>query len=315
MRFFEHLSLFRHHHGHHGHHHDRHHGHGHHGGHHAGRHGHRGFHGFQGFGPGSEHGFPGDLGRGGRGFGPGRKLGSADLQLLILALLAEKPHHGYEIIKALDERSSGYYSPSPGMVYPALTYLEELGHANFEAEGTKKLYSITVAGLAHLDENRSAADTLLQQLSWIGQRMDHLRRAMAQEGRTEADAEGFDPFGSSGFGAEDMSRQRGRGERGRRGERGDRGDRGERSERGGHSFAPELREAYHALKYALGDIRSRGGLGLSTEEQQRIAEILARAAAEIRGGGRGGSSGGTGGGTGGGTEGGTGGGGGTGGAA
>lgn len=279
MRFFEHLSLFRHHHGHHGHHHDRH---------HAGRHGHRGFHGFQGFGPGGEHGFPGDLGRGGRGFGPGRKLGSADLQLLILALLAEKPHHGYEIIKALDERSSGYYSPSPGMVYPALTYLEELGHANFEAEGTKKLYSITVAGLAHLDENRGAADTLLQQLSWIGQRMEHLRRAMSQEGRPEADAEGFDPFGTSGFGAEDAGRHRGRGERGRRGERSDRGDRGER---GGHSFATELREAYHALKFALGDIRSRGGLGLSIEEQQRIAEILARAAAEIRGNDKGGQGG------------------------
>ena len=97
----------------------------------AGRHGgpHGGFFGFghhfgEGFGPG---------GRGGPGgFGPGRKLGSADLQLLLLALLAEKPSHGYELIKALEERSSGYYSPSPGMVYPALTYLEELGHASVE---------------------------------------------------------------------------------------------------------------------------------------------------------------------------------------
>ncbi len=72
-------------------------------------------------------------GMGGRGFGMGRKLGSADLQLLILRLLDEKPSHGYEIIKALDEHSNGFYVPSPGMVYPALTYLEELGFATVEA--------------------------------------------------------------------------------------------------------------------------------------------------------------------------------------
>lgn len=54
----------------------------------------------------------------------GRELGSADLQLLLLALLAERPSHGYEPIKALDQRSSGDYEPSPGMVYPALTYSE-----------------------------------------------------------------------------------------------------------------------------------------------------------------------------------------------
>lgn len=64
---------------------------------------------------------------GGLAFGMGRKLASVDLQLLILGLLAEKPRHGYEIIKALDERSKGFYIPSPGMVYPALTYLEESG--------------------------------------------------------------------------------------------------------------------------------------------------------------------------------------------
>lgn len=276
MRFFEHLSLFRRHHGHpldhpHGGHHHR----------HAGRHGHRGFQGF-----GGEHGFPGDLGRGGRGghgLGPGRKLGSADLQLLILALLADKPHHGYEIIKALDERSSGYYSPSPGMVYPALTYLEEIGHASFETEGTKKLYSITVAGLAHLDANRAAADTLLQQLGWIGQRMEHLRRAMAQDGGAASAADAFDPFGAPDFEAADA---------GRRGGRGRRGERGGRDEQGGrHSFAPELREAYHALKYALGELRMRGS-DIAADEQQRIAAILARAAAEIRSGGTGSSSGG-----------------------
>ena len=88
---------------------------------------------------------------GGRGFGMGRKLASVDLQLLILRLLEEKPRHGYEVIKELDERSKGFYVPSPGMVYPALTYLEEIGHATVEAVGTRKLYSITEAGKQHLD--------------------------------------------------------------------------------------------------------------------------------------------------------------------
>src|SRR5579871_6237691 len=97
------------------------------GGRHGGPHG-----GFFGFGHHFGEGFgPGGGGRG--GFGPGRKLSSADLQLLLLALLAEKPSHGYELIKALEERTTGYYSPSPGMVYPALTYLEEIGHASVEA--------------------------------------------------------------------------------------------------------------------------------------------------------------------------------------
>src|SRR5438105_719498 len=87
-------------------------------------------------------------GLGGRGFFGGRKLGSGELQLVILALLEESPRHGYEIIKALEETSRGFYTPSPGMVYPALTYLEEVGYATVEAKGSKKLYRITDAGSA-----------------------------------------------------------------------------------------------------------------------------------------------------------------------
>jgi DNA-binding PadR family transcriptional regulator len=115
---------------------------------------------------------------GGRAFGMGRKLASVDLQLLILGLLADKPRHGYEIIKALDERSKGFYIPSPGMVYPALTYLEEIGHATIEVDGSRKLYHITDAGKEHLDKNRSAADALFAQFSRVGERMDRVRRAM-----------------------------------------------------------------------------------------------------------------------------------------
>src|SRR6202140_4824280 len=122
------------------------------------------------------------VGLGGRGFFGGRKLGSGELQLVILALLEERPRHGYEIIKALEETSKGFYAPSPGMVYPALTYLEEVGYATVEAEGSKKLYRITDAGLARLNEDRALAEAVLAQLARIGGRMDRVRQAFAGDG-------------------------------------------------------------------------------------------------------------------------------------
>jgi DNA-binding PadR family transcriptional regulator len=118
---------------------------------------------------------------GGRGFGMGRKLASSDLQLLILGLLADKPRHGYEIIKALDELSKGFYAPSPGMVYPALTYLEELGHATVETEGTRKRYHITEGGRQYLEEHRTTVDALFTQFERVGERMQSLRRAMRSD--------------------------------------------------------------------------------------------------------------------------------------
>lgn len=137
------------------------------GGHHGGRHG---------FGRGG-HGFMG--GRGGGDFRWARKLGSKDLQLLILALLGERPAHGYELIKTIEERSGGFYTPSPGMIYPALTLLDEIGHASIEQEGSRKLYRITPEGQSYLDSNRAAADTILDALSRIGGRMDDVREAFA----------------------------------------------------------------------------------------------------------------------------------------
>jgi DNA-binding PadR family transcriptional regulator len=114
-------------------------------------------------------------GMGGRAFRAGRRLASGDLQLVLLALLEKQPSHGYELIKALEERSGGFYVPSPGMVYPALTYLEEVGHASVVAEGTKKLYSITESGRAHVADNREAADAMLAQLEHIGGKMGRVR--------------------------------------------------------------------------------------------------------------------------------------------
>jgi len=132
---------------------------------------------FGGFGAAFVHGG----GLGGRGFFGGRKLGSGDLQLLIMALLEERPRHGYEIIKALEETSKGFYVPSPGMVYPALTYLEEIGYATVEADGSKKLYRITDAGLAKLNEDRAFVDAMLSQLARIGGKMDQVRKAFAND--------------------------------------------------------------------------------------------------------------------------------------
>jgi DNA-binding PadR family transcriptional regulator len=120
-------------------------------------------------------GFMGGGGMGRAWFSAGRKLGSGDLQLVLLALLAERPSHGYELIKALEERSGGFYSPSPGMVYPALTWLEEVGYASVAAEGAKKLYSISETGRAYLDENRAAAEAMLDQLELIGRKMGRVR--------------------------------------------------------------------------------------------------------------------------------------------
>ena len=128
----------------------------------------RGFGVFPGF-------LAGSMGMGGRAFRAGRRLAAGDLQLVLLALLAERPSHGYELIKALEERSGGFYSPSPGMIYPALTWLEEMGYASVAAEGAKKLYSITDAGRAHLTDNRDAADAMLGQLDYIGRKMSRVR--------------------------------------------------------------------------------------------------------------------------------------------
>jgi DNA-binding PadR family transcriptional regulator len=134
-----------------------------------------GGHGGFGFGPrGGGRGF-----MGGGGVPGGRKLSSADLQLVVLALLERQPAHGYELIRTLEETSNGFYTPSPGVIYPALTYLEEIGHAAVEPDGNRKLYRITDAGRAHLDANRIAAQAMLDALGRIGQRMEQVREAFA----------------------------------------------------------------------------------------------------------------------------------------
>ena len=107
-------------------------------------------------------------GRMGRGFGR-RAFEHGDLRFVILHLLADKPRHGYEIIKAIEDQFGGMYSPSPGVIYPTLTMLEELGYAGLAAtqDGSKKLYEITETGRTFLQENRAAADAVLARMAEI----------------------------------------------------------------------------------------------------------------------------------------------------
>ena len=92
----------------------------------------------------------------------GRPFDYGELRLLVLALIAEQPRHGYELIKLIEERFGGSYSPSPGVIYPTLAWLEDMGYATVEAEdGARKRYRITPEGEAFLVANRTAADELL----------------------------------------------------------------------------------------------------------------------------------------------------------
>jgi DNA-binding PadR family transcriptional regulator len=103
---------------------------------------------------------------GGGRFGLGRFFAHGDLRLVILHLIEEKPRHGYEIIKAIEDQVAGAYSPSPGVIYPTLTLLEELGYVTVSAgDGAKKLHQITDEGRAFLAANRPAVDALLARMA------------------------------------------------------------------------------------------------------------------------------------------------------
>jgi DNA-binding PadR family transcriptional regulator len=191
----------------------------------------------------------GGWGRGFRGGGPGvraaKMLASGDLQLIILLLLQEKPRHGYEIIKAIEEHSSGIYVPSPGMVYPALTYLEEMSYAAAAAEGTKKLYSLTDAGVEHFAANRGAAEEVWNQLALFGRRYAQFQKQFAED-EDVAENFGSDPKGRA------------------------------RSE--WHQLKAEFRELRDELKSAIFE-----KLDASMAEKKRILDIMRRAIEEIRG--------------------------------
>jgi len=104
-----------------------------------------------------------------RGFGGrrGRVFDHGDLRLVVLRLIEEKPRHGYEIIKAIEELVGGAYSPSPGVVYPTLTMLEELGQVTVTEQDGKKLHALTDQGRAYLEENRQAVEALQARMARV----------------------------------------------------------------------------------------------------------------------------------------------------
>lgn len=92
----------------------------------------------------------------------GRLFDYGELRLLVLAMIAEHPRHGYELIKVIEERFGGTYTPSPGVIYPTLAWLDDMGYAAIDGEGAgRKSFRITEEGQAFLAANRAAADALL----------------------------------------------------------------------------------------------------------------------------------------------------------
>lgn len=194
----------------------------------------------------------------GGNFRIGRMLASGDLRLVALYLIEQQPRHGYDLIKAIEEKSAGFYTPSPGIVYPALTFLEEAGYVTSQADGNKKLYTITDEGRAHLSDNREAIESTLAFLAKAGEQMNRFREFAKADwpfGRGEGpDYGNRPPHRGHGWGEPPASE----------------------ADRDLKDVVPELNEARRALKAAIKKAR-RG-----TEEQQRhAADILKRAAAEI----------------------------------
>jgi DNA-binding PadR family transcriptional regulator len=196
------------------------------------------------FGGGGGRGF-GDWGGFGDNFRIGRMLASGDLRLVALYFIEEQPRHGYDLIKAIEEKTAGFYSPSPGIVYPALTFLEEAGYVTSSAEGNKKLYTITEAGRAYLSDNREAVHSTLDFLGKAGERMREWRERAGHE-------MGWGPRDGAG--------------------------RGPGGDRDIPNVIPEVNDARKALKSAIAEALD------SADEaaQRRLADILNTAADRIR---------------------------------
>jgi DNA-binding PadR family transcriptional regulator len=176
----------------------------------------------------------------GNKFRIGRMLASGDLRLVALYLIEQQPRHGYDLIKAIEQRSHGFYSPSPGIVYPALTFLEEAGYVTSVPDGNKRSYTITEEGRAYLADNRPAIEATLEFLGKAGESMSQFR-----------------DFSRTGW---PFNQQR-----------------SEQEDRDIANVLPEVNEARRAFKDAL-----RETLGKGEAAQRRAAEILRRAAEDLR---------------------------------
>ncbi|WP_203234526.1 PadR family transcriptional regulator [Sphingomonas solaris] len=125
----------------------------------------------------------GDFFGGGRGMrggpgGPGgprggggrrRVFDAGELRLVLLRLIADQPRHGYDLIRAIEDRTGGAYAPSPGVIYPTITMLQDMGHIDeVKAEGARKAFAISTEGSAHLAERQAEAEALLERLDQLG---------------------------------------------------------------------------------------------------------------------------------------------------
>lgn len=106
-------------------------------------------------------------GRGGGGMGK-RMFEQGHLKVLVLSLLQEQPRHGYEIIKVIEELAGGEYAPSPGVIYPTLTLLEEIGLASVSEQNGKKKYDITADGKAMVEQERETLERIRARLGVAG---------------------------------------------------------------------------------------------------------------------------------------------------
>ena len=145
----------------------------------------------RGGGRGFGHGFGHGLGGGGRrGGGRGergerrRMFDGGELRLVLLKLIADEPRHGYDLIRQIEELTGGTYAPSPGVIYPTLTMLDDMGLIEAQqSDGAKKLFAITDTGRAELEANSEIVEAALARLTAVGeetQRTDSasVRRAM-----------------------------------------------------------------------------------------------------------------------------------------
>ena len=149
-----------------------------------------------------EHG-RGFGGGGGGGGGRRRMFDGGELKLVLLKLIADTPRHGYDLIREIEAMTGGAYAPSPGVVYPTLTMLTDMGLIEEQAaEGSRKAFAVTDEGKAHLDENSDEVDALFERLDEvkpsreagnhppigraIGNLMNALRHRVQQSGFDEA---------------------------------------------------------------------------------------------------------------------------------
>ncbi len=113
-----------------------------------------------------------------------RIFDSGELRLVLLKLISDQPRHGYDLIKAIEEMTGGAYAPSPGVVYPTLTMLEDMGHIDEQkSDGARKAFAITAEGAAHLSANKPEVDAALAKLAALAAQRERfdgvtVRRAM-----------------------------------------------------------------------------------------------------------------------------------------